>query len=183
MGTIKEERDALLERKLKEMGEMGSSPHTIDKSPFFDPPNEVFFKNQDEQQDSVNSSLSIEEGIEDSMIPTGIPEEVEDEVGVDTIAQEKTKKTPQSKRSATQRESDFSEYQKRFLALNVFEKRTQFTVNKETTDLMRIILQDLGCKTTLTAYIENILRDHIREYRDLINQVTAKRRRKETIPE
>ena len=27
------------------------------------------------------------------MIPTGIPEEVEDEVGVDAIAQEKTKKT------------------------------------------------------------------------------------------
>lgn len=181
MGTIKEERDALLERKLKEMGEMGSSPHTIDKSPFFDPPNEVFFKNQDEQQDSVHSSLSIEEEIEDSMIPTGISEEVEDEV--ETIVQEKTKKPPQLKRSVTQRKADFSEYQKRFLALNVFEKRTQFTVNKETTDLMRIILQDLGCKTTLTAYIENILRDHIREYRDLINQVTAKRRRKETIPE
>lgn len=70
------------------MGEMGSSPHTIDKSPFFDPPIEVFFKYQDEQQDSVHSSLSIEEEIEDSMIPTGISEEVEDEVGVETIAQE-----------------------------------------------------------------------------------------------
>ena len=48
------------------------------------------------------------------MIPTGIPEEVEDEVGVDAIAQEKTKKTPQSKRSVTQEKQTFPSIRKGF---------------------------------------------------------------------
>lgn len=178
MGTIKEERDALLARKLKEMGEMGSSPHTLDNSPFFDPPNELFFMEEeakDEHQKQKGQKSENRDFTSDD-----VPEEELSEV----LSQNaKPKKSTTVKQSQAKQRASFTEYQQRFLAPNVFELRTQFTVNKETTDLMKIILQDLGSKTTLTAYIENILRDHISEYRELINQVTAKRRRKETIPE
>lgn len=100
-------------------------------------------------------------------------------------AQAPTTESPkeQKRSKTTKNREDFAEYQQIYLAPKVLESKTQFSLSRDTVTLLKIILQDLGSRTTLTAYIENILRDHISEYRDLINQVTAKRRRKETIPE
>lgn len=158
MGSIEEKRKALLGKKLEEMGKMGIKERTAENSPFYDQP--------------VESDPPESEPVEQSNV------EIE-EVETTTTSIPKSKK----RRKLNTREENFAEYQQSFLSPTVFDVKTQFTVNRETVDQLKVILQDLGSRTTLTAYIENILRDHISEYRDLINQVTAKRRRKETIPE
>ncbi|MBR8713884.1 DUF3408 domain-containing protein [Porphyromonas levii] len=168
MATIEEKRKALLEQKLKEMADMGVTKRLPEEYPSFDQPFQVMSanevgddkpkQNEEEREKEISTS---EEGLE--------------------VDPQSTKATPR-KTKAIQKK-DFAEYQQRFLTPIVLENRTQFAMNKETVELLRHIIQDLAVRTTISAYIENILRDHIGEYRDMINQVTAKRRRKETIPE
>lgn len=158
MATIEEKRKALLEQKLKEMADMGVTKRAPEEYPSFDQPFQVM-SSQDVEDDKPR-------------------EEEEQEIGVEP---QSTKAT--SRKAKALHQKDFAEYQQKFLTPALFESRTQFAMNKETVEQLRHIIQDLAVKVTLTAYIENILRDHISEYRELINQVTAKRRRKETIPE
>ena len=173
MATIEERRKALLTKKLDEMGKMGVTHRTSENSPFYDQPIEEapdqgLLEDRDEVDALDTETSSPPNPIEKAMptMPTTEPS------------------SKQQKRSKTTKSGeDFAEYQQIYLAPKVLESKTQFSLSRDTVTLLKIILQDLGSRTTLTAFIENILRGHISEYRDLINQVTAKRRRKETIPE
>ncbi|TFH94115.1 DUF3408 domain-containing protein [Porphyromonas levii] len=170
MATIEERRKALLTKKLDEMGKMGVTHRTAENSPFYDQPIE---------EASAQGLLEERDGVDALDTETSSPPNPIEKTMPSTEASSK-----QQKRSKTTKSrEDFAEYQQIFLAPKVLESKTQFSLSRDTVTLLKIILQDLGSRTTLTAYIENILRDHISEYRDLINQVTAKRRRKETIPE
>jgi len=175
MATIEEKRKALLEQKLKEMADMGVTKRLPEEYPSFDKPFQVMSANEvgDDKPKQNEEEEEKEEGKREKEISTS-------EEGLEVDPQS-TKATPR-KTKAIQKK-DFAEYQQRFLTPIVLENRTQFAMNKETVELLRHIIQDLAVRTTISAYIENILRDHIGEYRDMINQVTAKRRRKETIPE
>lgn len=170
MATIEERRKALLTKKLDEMGKMGVTHRTAENSPFYDQPIEEapaqgLLEDRDEI-DALDTETSSPPNPTEKAMPTTEP----------SPKQQKRSKTTKSREG-------FAEYQQIYLAPKVLESKTQFSLSRDTVTLLKIILQDLGSRTTLTAYIENILRDHISEYRDLINQVTAKRRRKETIPE
>lgn len=77
---------------------------------------------------------------------------------------------------------DMNGYIERFLTPRTFEKRTSFPINRVTLDILKDILHDLECKTSLSAYVENILIQHLLTYRELINEATDKRIRKPTIP-
>lgn len=61
------------------------------------------------------------------------------------------------------------------------QMRTAFSINLETLQNLRNVLQDLGERVSIAAYIDNILREHLREHLELLNSAAAKQRRKTTI--
>lgn len=74
------------------------------------------------------------------------------------------------------------DYRSRYLKPTRIKEKTAFTVNVETLEILRNVLQDLRERVSMGSYIENILREHLRSHRELLNQATAKQRRKTTIP-
>lgn len=181
MTIIEEKRKAFLEQKLKEMADMGVTKRAPEDYPSSDQPFQVLStlevedqkpqqKEQGQEKDEVESRSGAVETTPSVQAVTEVETQPET-----TVSMGRKTKSVQKK--------DFAEYQQRFLMPVVLQNRTQFAMNKETIEQLRHIVQDLDIRTTISAYIENILRDHISEYRDLINQVTAKRRRRETIPE
>ena len=78
--------------------------------------------------------------------------------------------------------SDMEEYRNRFLVSRPFDKRTSFPLNRVTLDILKDILHDTNSRVSLSSFVENILLDHLNNYRSLINDATAKNIRKDTIP-
>lgn len=74
------------------------------------------------------------------------------------------------------------DYRSKFFVPTRIKHKTAFTVNVETLDILRNVLQDLNERVPMAAYIENILREHLSTHRELLNQASAKQRRKITIP-
>ncbi len=54
-------------------------------------------------------------------------------------------------------------------------------MNVETLQVLRNILHDLNQRVSMTSYIENILREHLREHQNLINDAADKQRSKTTV--
>ena len=75
----------------------------------------------------------------------------------------------------------FEDYRNRFLHTSRFPRKTAFTMNVETLQVLRNILHDLNQRVSMTSYIENILREHLREHQNLINDAADKQRSKTTI--
>ena len=78
--------------------------------------------------------------------------------------------------------SDMEEYRNRFLVSRPFDKRTSIPLNRVTLDILKDILHDTNSRVSLSSFVENILLDHLNNYRSLINDATAKNIRKHTIP-
>ena len=77
--------------------------------------------------------------------------------------------------------NSFEDYRNRFLHTSRFPRKTAFTMNVETLQVLRNILHDLNQRMSMTSYIENILREHLREHQNLINDAADKQRSKTTI--
>lgn len=77
--------------------------------------------------------------------------------------------------------NSFEDYRNRFLHTSRFPGKTAFTMNVETLQVLRNILHDLNQRVSMTSYIENILREHLREHQNLINDAADKQRSKTTI--
>lgn len=77
--------------------------------------------------------------------------------------------------------NSFEDYRNRFLHTSLFPRKTAFTMNVETLQVLRNILHDLNQRVSMTSYIENILREHLREHQNLINDAADKQRSKTTI--
>lgn len=77
--------------------------------------------------------------------------------------------------------NSFEDYRNRFLHTSRFPRKTAFTMNVETLQVLRNILHDLNQCVSMTSYIENILREHLREHQNLINDAADKQRSKTTI--
>lgn len=77
--------------------------------------------------------------------------------------------------------NSFEDYRNRFLHTSRFPRKTAFTMNVETLQVLRNILHDLNQRVSMTSYIENILREHLREHQKLINDAADKQRSKTTI--
>ena len=75
----------------------------------------------------------------------------------------------------------FEDYRNRFLHTSRFPRKTAFTMNVETLQVLRNILHDLNQRVSMTSYIENILREHLREHQNLINDAADKQRSKTTV--
>lgn len=77
--------------------------------------------------------------------------------------------------------NSFEDYHNRFLHTSRFPRKTAFTMNVETLQVLRNILHDLNQRVSMTSYIENILREHLREHQNLINDTADKQRSKTTV--
>lgn len=76
---------------------------------------------------------------------------------------------------------DIDDYKNRFLLPVRFARKTAFTMNVETLEILRNVLHDLDERVTMAAYIENILRQHLSEHRELLNVAADAKRRTQTI--
>ena len=77
--------------------------------------------------------------------------------------------------------NSFEDYRNRFLHTSRFPRKTAFTMNVETLQVLRNILHDLNQRVSMTSYIENMLREHLREHQNLINDTADKQRSKTTV--
>ena len=73
------------------------------------------------------------------------------------------------------------DYRMRYLQPVRIREKTAFTMNVDTLQILRNVLQDLGERVSMASYIDNILRAHLKEYKELLNNATARQRRKTTI--
>ena len=56
-----------------------------------------------------------------------------------------------------------------FVSLRIREK-TSFTMNAETLEILRSVLQDLHERVSMVSYIDNIIREHLRAHRELLTK-------------
>ena len=54
-------------------------------------------------------------------------------------------------------------------------------MSADTLQVLRNILQDIGERILMASYIDNILCEHLKEHKELLNNATAKHRRKMAI--
>ena len=166
MAKIQEQRQKL-EAKLKEMAEDGVMKTPPKETVAFDPPDEEedmkteVSTNQKENQHLVNELMSTSED-----------------------KQEKTlckRHERGNERSTETPRTSLEDYRTRYLQSVRLRERTNFTMSADTLQVLRNILQDLGERVSMACYIDNILREHLKEHKELLNNATAKHRRKVAI--
>lgn len=173
MATI-EERKQQLENKLKKMAEdnVVVKPVTIPNS--FDP-----------SEDTESSPATS--GEEDNKLEETKETKTAKEKPVDEIEREETMNMEQKRERKPRIEKpgrsslSIEEYRSLYFHPVRSQMRTAFSINLETLQNLRNVLQDLGERVSIASYIDNILREHLREHQELLNNAAAKQRRKTTI--
>lgn len=92
------------------------------------------------------------------------------------------KKSSPADDPVSRQEITMDEYRSLFLSSRTVENRMTFSCDRELLECLRHILNDLRTKTTLSAYIGNILSEHIERHRELLSKAIEKNRRKTLIP-
>ena len=151
-----DERRKILEAKLKEMSEDGVMKGKPKETLAFDPPNE---DGENEPQEA---------------------KEVRPVQGKTPLLQETNAERAREVPHETQVLS-LDDYRTRYFHAVRIREKTAFTMNVETLQVLRNVLQDLGERISMASYIDNILREHFREHKELLNNATARQRRKTTI--
>lgn len=165
MAKIQEQRKKL-EAKLKEMAEDGVMKTPPKETVAFDPPDEEDMKtevstNQKENQHLVKELMSTSDDKQDKTLCESHER-----------GNEKSTETPRT---------SLEDYRTRYLQSIRLRERTNFTMSADTLQVLRNILQDLGERVSMACYIDNILREHLKEHKELLNNATAKHRRKVAI--
>ena len=173
MSSLKEQRERLLQAKMREMANIGVTKRTAENIPDFDEPIDL-----DEEP-------TLEEN------PT-----LEDECNAVSETEETTASTPTTSPQASQRHSskkkstprscsstlEFTAYEERFLtSVRDGRNKSGFSIHTEVLQLLRNVVSDLRVETSITSYIENIILDHLKTHQELLNQIASQRRRDKTI--
>ena len=108
---------------------------------------------------------------------------------VSSVAEESNMNAPTFAEQTAEEEGEeldvdytMEEYRARYFVPLRIREKTSFTMNAETLEILRSVLQDLHERVSMVSYIDNIIREHLRAHRELLNQASAKQRRKTTIP-
>lgn len=166
MAKIQEQRQKL-EAKLKEMAEDGVMKIPPKETVAFDPPDEEedmkieVSTNQKKKQHLVKELMSTSEDKQDKTLCKSYER-----------GNERSAETPRT---------SLEDYRTRYLQSVRLRERTNFTMSVDTLQVLRNVLQDLGERVSMASYIDNILREHLKEYKELLNNATAKHRRKVAI--
>ena len=151
-----DERRKILEAKLKEMAEDGVVKGKPKETLAFDPPDE----------DGENEPQEAKE-VRPVQGKTSLLQDTNAE-----RAREMPHETPTL---------SLDDYRTRYFHAVRIREKTAFTMNVETLQVLRNVLQDLGERVSMASYIDNILREHLREHKELLNNATARQRRKTTV--
>lgn len=168
MAKIQEQRQKL-EAKLKEMAEDGVMKTPPKETVAFDPPDE-----EDDEEVKIEVSLSQKEN--QHPVKEVMP-----------ALEDKQNKTLHknhergNERSVETSRISLDDYRTRYLQSVRLRERTNFTMSVDTLQILRNVLQDLGERVSMASYINNILREHLKEHKELLNNATAKHRRKVAI--
>lgn len=167
MSSLKEQREKLLQAKIKEMANIGVKKRTAENTPEFDEPINL--------EDSWTST----EGNNDTskIKKTSLLDDREQILSLSS----KLKESPKSKKYF-KIARDFEEYEQRFLTtIRNGRNKSGFSIHTEVLQLLRNVISDLRIETSITEYIENILLDHFKTYQELLNHTASQRKRKKTI--
>ena len=78
-------------------------------------------------------------------------------------------------------EEQWEDYKAKFFIPRRSRHKSGSTINAETLSILRNVLRDTKAETTLTAYIENILTNHLKTHQELINEIADKQKLKNTL--
>ena len=151
-----DERRKILEAKLKEMSEDGVMKGKPKETLTFDPPDE-------DEENELQEAKEVR------------PVQEKTSFLQETNA-ERTREVPHETPTLS-----LDDYRARYFHTVRIREKTAFTMNVETLQVLRNVLQDLGERVSMASYIDNILREHLREHKELLNNATARQRRKTTI--
>ena len=169
MATI-EERKQQLEKKLKKMAE----DNVVVK-----PVTALICKVDIDTEPSLATSREEDKSPEEMKTAK---EERTDETGGEEIGNTEPKRERKPRMEKSGRSSlSIEEYRSLYFHPVRSQMRTAFSINLETLQNLRNVLQDLGERVSIASYIDNILREHLREHQELLNNAAAKQRRKTTI--
>ena len=168
MAKIQEQRQKL-EAKLKEMAEDGVMKTPPKETVSFDPPDEEY---EEEVKTEVSTNQKEKQHLVKEVMPTS--EDKQDK----TLCKSHERGND---RSAETSRTSLEDYRTRYLQSVRLRERTNFTMSADTLQVLRNILQDLGERVSMASYIDNILREHLKEHKELLNNATAKHRRKVAI--
>ena len=168
MTKIQEQRQRL-EAKLKEMAEDEVMKTPPKETVSFDPPDE---EDEEEVKTEVSTNQKENQHLVKELMSTS------DDKQDKTLCKSHERG---NERSAETPRISLEDYRTRYLQSIRLRERTNFTMSADTLQVLRNILQDLGERVSMACYIDNILREHLKEHKELLNNATAKYRRKVAI--
>lgn len=168
MTKIQEQRQRL-EAKLKEMAEDEVMKTPPKETVSFDPPDE---EDEEEVKTEVSTNQKENQHLVKELMSTS------DDKQDKTLCKSHERG---NERSAETPRISLEDYRTRYLQSIRLRERTNFTMSADTLQVLRNILQDLGERVSMACYIDNILREHLKEHKELLNNATAKHRRKVAI--
>ncbi|CQB87457.1 Protein of uncharacterised function (DUF3408) [Chlamydia trachomatis] len=169
MSSLKEQRERLLQAKMREMANIGVTKRTAENIPDFDEPIDL-----DEEP-------TLEEETEETTASTSTtsPHASQSHSSKRKLSDKGEKKPNPRSCSST---LEFAAYEERFLtSVRDGRNKSGFSIHTEVLQLLRNVVSDLRVETSITSYIENIILDHLKTHQELLNQIASQRRRNKTI--
>ena len=172
MSSLKEQRERLLQAKMREMANIGVTKRTAENIPDFDEPIDLDEEPTSEENPTLEAVRNAVSEIEETTASTPTPTQASQRHS------SKKKSTPRSCSSTL----EFAAYEERFLtSVRDGRNKSGFSIHTEVLQLLRNVVSDLRVETSITSYIENIILDHLKTHQELLNQIASQRRRDKTI--
>ena len=175
MSSLKEQRERLLQAKMREMANIGVTKRTAENIPDFDEP--IDLDEEPTLEEECNAVSEIEETT--ASISTSSPQASQRHSSKRKLS-DKDEKRPNPRSCSSTLE--FAVYEERFLtSVRDGRNKSGFSIHTEVLQLLRNVVSDLRVETSITSYIENIILDHLKTHQELLNQIASQRRRDKTI--
>lgn len=173
MSSLKEQRERLLQAKMREMANIGVTKRTAENIPDFDEPIDL------DEEPTLEENPTLEEEC------NAVSETEETTASTPTTSQRHISKRKLLDKEAKKPSSstlEFAKYEERFLtSVRDGRNKSGFSIHTEVLQLLRNVVSDLRVETSITSYIENIILDHLKTHQELLNQIASQRRRDKTI--
>lgn len=174
MSSLKEQRERLLQAKMREMANIGVTKRTADNIPDFDEPIDL------DEEPTLEDECNAVSEIEETTASTPTPTQASQHHSSKRKLSDKDEKRPNPRSCSSSLE--FTAYEERFLtSVRDGRNKSGFSIHTEVLQLLRNVVSDLRVETSITSYIENIILDHLKTHQELLNQIASQRRRDKTI--
>ena len=181
MSSLKEQRERLLQAKMREMANIGVTKRTAENIPDFDEPIDLDEEPTLEENPTLEEECNAVSENEETTAstPTTSPQASQRHSSKRKLSDKGEKKPNPRSCSST---LEFAAYEERFLtSVRDGRNKSGFSIHTEVLQLLRNVVSDLRVETSITSYIENIVLDHLKTHQELLNQIASQRRRDKTI--